>query len=637
MILATARKALLRTRSLTLPAIGVLTVLTGTFVGVQTFEAIGSVQRFYQVEVQGLRTAGEMAFQIQEGRRTVTYALTTEDPNQQVAYVEQARTAGDMVEQLKQLLLTSPLDTRAHRTLAAFWRQWNEYLQIRDQIIATILVGDKQQALALDFSQAHPAFERAKDSLMLLETQLDRSAGERLGYVTRALYRSMVEIALLLGAMLLFLKTIAASQERRRTVDALRQINSDLENTQRNLRDQELRLRTLFNNVLDAIITIDVDGAVENTNHAAGVLFGCPAAELVGTPFEAYVPGFQARLENAANRPDLTQGFRSWPPIEMIGKKKNGAELLVEISSSEFLDHNRKEVLTAVIRDVTERRELERQLAHAQKLESIGQLAAGIAHEINTPIQYIGDNARFLEDSFRDVLSFVARERDAARTGAAHAAPAVQAQHAADDEALAYFREEIPRAIEQSIEGIEQVARIVRAMKEFSHPGPVEKMPIDINRAIESTTVVSRNEWKYVADVTMDLDPEVPPIPCVAGEFNQVILNLVVNAAHAIADVVRDSGNKGRIHIQTRRDEGCVEIRVSDTGCGIPPAIQSKVFDPFFTTKPVGKGTGQGLAIAHAVIVKKHNGTIGLESAPGQGTTFIIRVPFAEQEEAIEV
>jgi signal transduction histidine kinase len=292
--------------------------------------------------------------------------------------------------------------------------------------------------------------------------------------------------------------------------------------------------------------------------------------------------------------------------------------------------------LTAAIRDVTERRELERQLAHAQKLESIGQLAAGIAHEINTPIQYVGDNARFLEESFRDLLAVVESYRaELISAGVQDSHTSGGTQMHIDAEALDFLRGEIPKSIEQLNEGIGQVARIVRAMKEFSHPGPVEKLPVDINRAIESTMMVSRNEWKYVADVTMDLDPELPPIPCVAGEFNQVILNLVVNAAHAIGEVVQGSGQKGLIGIQTRRNGVFAEVRVSDTGCGIPPAIQSKVFDPFFTTKPVGKGTGQGLAIAHAVIVQKHKGTIGLESTPGRGTTFILRVPLAE--ETVEV
>jgi PAS domain S-box-containing protein len=278
--------------------------------------------------------------------------------------------------------------------------------------------------------------------------------------------------------------------------------------------------------------------------------------------------------------------------------------------------------LVCVFRDITERQRFESQLAQAQKLESIGQLAAGIAHEINTPIQYIGDNGKFLEEAFRDLIGVVRH-----RTGPDCSVDTV-------DVDVDYLEEEIPKAIEQLQAGVDHVARIVRAMKEFSHPGPLEKMPVDINRAIESTVMVSRNEWKYVADLTTDLDPGLPLVYCVAGEFNQVMLNLIVNAAHAISDVFKGSGRKGAIRVSTRRKEECVEIRVSDTGGGIPEAIQSKVFDPFFTTKPVGKGTGQGLAIAHTVIVKKHRGTIGFETAAGVGTTFIIQLPLLGEVEA---
>jgi signal transduction histidine kinase len=145
---------------------------------------------------------------------------------------------------------------------------------------------------------------------------------------------------------------------------------------------------------------------------------------------------------------------------------------------------------------------------------------------------------------------------------------------------------------------------------------------------------VSKSEWKYVAVLTTDLDSELPPVPCLAGEFNQVMLNLIVNAAHAISDVVGDSGQRGEIRISTRQDSAFAEIRISDTGCGIPPAIQRKIFDPFFTTKPVGKGTGQGLTIAHSVIVQKHGGSIRFESEQGRGTTFIIRLPYEYELEA---
>ncbi|HEY1242021.1 MAG TPA: ATP-binding protein [Bryobacteraceae bacterium] len=270
-------------------------------------------------------------------------------------------------------------------------------------------------------------------------------------------------------------------------------------------------------------------------------------------------------------------------------------------------------------------RENERQLAHKQKLESIGELAAGVAHEINTPIQYIGDNGKFLEDAFTDLLKFAGMGWVSGPPGIANSG--LPTQQELDRSVLDYHRAEVPKALHELQEGAAQVARIVRAMKEFSHPGPVERQSIDLNHAIESTILVASHEWKYVADVSTDLDPDLYPVRGLAGEINQVMLNLIVNAAHAISDLQKAPEEKGRIDIRTRQDGEFAEIRVSDTGCGIPESIQSKIFDPFFTTKPVGKGTGQGLALAYAVIVKKHNGTIRVESKPGQGTTFVIRLP----------
>jgi signal transduction histidine kinase len=281
--------------------------------------------------------------------------------------------------------------------------------------------------------------------------------------------------------------------------------------------------------------------------------------------------------------------------------------------------------------DLTERRLLEAQLVQAQKLESIGQLAAGIAHELNTPIQYIGDNTIFLRDAFRDlsqVLDASHRLVEMVQTETVESPPLQELERAVTQADLPYLRDEIPKAISESLEGVERVAHIVRAMKEFSHPGTEEKTAVDINHAIANTITVARNEWKYVAEVVADYDPALPLVPCLPGEFNQAILNLIVNAAHAIADQVdRGASAKGTITITTRGGGDHVEIRVRDTGTGIPVDIRGKVFDPFFTTKALGKGTGQGLAITHAVVVKKHGGTITFETEVGNGTTFILRLP----------
>jgi signal transduction histidine kinase len=283
-----------------------------------------------------------------------------------------------------------------------------------------------------------------------------------------------------------------------------------------------------------------------------------------------------------------------------------------------------------------ERMEMEFQLQQAQKLESIGRLAAGIAHEINTPTQYIGDNARFVQEAFTSLntlFEHYEQLRQAAERHGPLAGLAARIAATAREADVPYLMTEIPKAASQSLEGVARVARIVRAMREFSHPGSAEKMLVSLNQAIESTVTVARNEWKYVADLVLDLEPSLTPVHCLPGEFNQVILNLVINAAQAIADKVGDGRKgKGTIVVSSRRDGEWVEVRVKDTGNGIPKNIQHRVFEPFFTTKPVGKGTGQGLAIARSVISARHGGTITFESEEGVGTTFIVRLPIDPPE-----
>ena len=287
--------------------------------------------------------------------------------------------------------------------------------------------------------------------------------------------------------------------------------------------------------------------------------------------------------------------------------------------------------LLLFLRDITEKRALEDQFRHAQKMEAIGQLASGIAHEINTPVQYVGDNTTFLGESWSalvPVFSAARKMREEAGNGGISRATLASFDETVEKADLDCLMKEVPTAIEQSLEGIRRTAKIVRAMKEFSHPGAEEKCLADINHSIETTLTVARNAWKYVAEVNTIFEPELPLVPCYLGEFNQVVLNLIINAADAIREVVGDAAHdKGRITITTRSVPNHVEIAIQDTGAGIPEKIRPRVFDPFFTTKQVGKGTGQGLALAHSVIVKKHGGQIWFESELKKGTTFFVRLP----------
>ena len=301
-----------------------------------------------------------------------------------------------------------------------------------------------------------------------------------------------------------------------------------------------------------------------------------------------------------------------------------------------FGDNRRLSGFILMGADITKRKILEQRLSQAEKLEAIGQLAAGIAHEINTPTQYVNDNLHFLDESWVEVFSLLNLYRELVakiQNAGVSLEQFGRIEQLAEEIDVNYLAKEIPLAVTQSLEGIARVAEIVRAMKRFSYMGGEEKQSVDLNLAVESTINVARNEWKYVAVVEMDLDPSLPPVTCLPGEINQVFLNLITNAAHAIEDRTGGKGEKGSIKIRTLFTGAGVEIRVSDTGMGIPEEIQNRIFDPFFTTKDVGRGTGQGLAISYDVVVKKHGGEIFFETERGVGTTFIVRLPIESHQE----
>ncbi|HTB92039.1 MAG TPA: PAS domain S-box protein [Candidatus Sulfotelmatobacter sp.] len=321
--------------------------------------------------------------------------------------------------------------------------------------------------------------------------------------------------------------------------------------------------------------------------------------------------------------------------------RKDGSSFPVEYNSRQIRRNGK--VIGAVVsfEDLTDRKRQEMELRHSQKLEAVGRLAAGIAHEINTPIQFVGDNTRFLQNSFRDEIQLIHKYQELreAAEGGHFSRDLLNDISALREKAdWDYLEKEIPRAMDQMLEGLARVSTIVRGMKEFSHVDRTnEKVPGDINRALESTLIVARNELKYVADVETHF-ADIPPVICHLGDLNQVFLNLLVNAAHAIGDAIKGSDSLGKIVVSTRTEGNCVEIAISDSGTGIPEEVRDKIFDPFFTTKGVGKGTGQGLALARAIVVEKHGGTLTFETQPGRGTTFFIRLPLsaaALREEAL--
>jgi len=281
--------------------------------------------------------------------------------------------------------------------------------------------------------------------------------------------------------------------------------------------------------------------------------------------------------------------------------------------------------------DITVRKALESQLHQAQKMESIGHLAAGVAHEINTPIQYVGDNLRFLSQSFEDFAKLNAVWDELLKQSSQHPPLRTLSEsvsRVAEEIEMPYLLDEVPKALSQSLEGVGRVVEIVQSMKVFSHPGATGMEPTDLNRCIESTLTVCRNEWRYVAEVVTHLDRALPPVECYPGELNQTILNLVVNAAHAVGDSKKRQHGFGTITISSRTSGHFAEIEIRDTGDGIPAGNWNRIFDPFFTTKEVGRGTGQGLAIVHSVIVDHHGGAIDFETGD-QGTVFTLKIPIS--------
>lgn len=401
------------------------------------------------------------------------------------------------------------------------------------------------------------------------------------------------------------------------------------------LREVRSRSQQILAAISSILIGVNMSDIVTHWNASAEKVFGAPASRVIGKPLvEAPVRwNWDTMLEKIGSFKERWQQTRL---DDLVFTRPDGREGLLGVVLTPMTGEDGDALGYLLVgADITERRAMERRLSQEQKLQSIGQLAAGIAHEINTPIQYVGDNTRFVGESFNDISRLVQAYRrllDLVEKGLLSQEALAELRTLEQKLDIAYLLEEIPLAINQSLEGTQRISQIVSAMKEFSHPGSVGKTMLDVNKAIESCITVARNEWKYVAEVNTFFEPELPKLYCQASEFNQAILNIIVNAAHAIQDVAAKEGGKGKITISTGQDGEWVEIRISDTGGGIPAAIQARIFDPFFTTKEVGRGTGQGLAITHDVIVSRHHGTISFETQPGQGTTFILRLPLIDPE-----
>ena len=412
----------------------------------------------------------------------------------------------------------------------------------------------------------------------------------------------------------------------------LYEANVALQRTAENLQEQMQKYQSIFEFAAQGIVTVDRNWQIKSFNPAAEKIFLLSHENAVDRKFQSLfaLPATQHALTDFADhQPGLHQ---------VVGLRGEGNEFAAELTTS-LVQHKDESVLVALIRDRTEQQQLEAQLRHAQKMESVGQLAAGIAHEINTPVQFVGDNIRFLTNSFEELealLELLRQFDDSSQTQEDWDALQAQRNRLEQSMDLEFIRKEVPEALVQSLVGIERVTTIVKAMKEFSHPGETSKTAVDINDGLMSSITVSRNEWRYIAEVTTDFDKQLPHILGFPGDLNQAFLNVIVNAAHAIESLGGDQPSLGKIHISTSHSSEHVEITISDNGCGIPMSDQQKVFEPFYTTKQIGKGTGQGLSVVHTVITEMHQGEISIQSEVGVGTKIEIRLPINSQADDVK-
>jgi PAS domain S-box-containing protein len=391
----------------------------------------------------------------------------------------------------------------------------------------------------------------------------------------------------------------------------------------------------MLNWVNGAVISTDREGRVLQANKAALTALGWTEEEFIGRhlhetihhsqedgseyPYD-FCPEFAAVEDGSSHHVD---GDVFW--------QKDGTSFSADyIVCPTRNDGNEITGAVMTFRNLTEQRLQEAQRIQSMKLESIGELAAGIAHEINTPIQFIASNISFLRDSFEDLVQLVRgymqlREKLAGSSEYAEILNEIgRLEDAADFD---YLADEAPKAFDQTRDGVERVSKLVLGLKGYAHSGNGEnKSEVDINGLIGNTLIVCHNSYKYVAELATDF-ADLPTIKVYPGDIGQVIINLLVNAAHAITEQKEKTGAMGKIKIRTSREDDVIVIAVSDSGGGIPENIRPRIFDPFFTTKKVGQGSGQGLAICRTLIHGKHRGELTFDSTIGQGTTFYVRLP----------
>jgi PAS domain S-box-containing protein len=404
-------------------------------------------------------------------------------------------------------------------------------------------------------------------------------------------------------------------------------VDRRMQHTEYLIEVNEIREQGILNNLAEGVVIIDENGLIESINSVGLTMFGYQRENIEARPISFLIPSFDMTLFHSK-----LVNYMETQHFTLDGNRYNDSIFPIEVSlASMSMPNHKSKVFNCVIRDISSRLALELQLRQAQKLESIGQLATGIAHEINTPAQYVSDNTVFLRDGFQTTLQVLEKIRLLAESDDASLSIDELKQHILreiEEGDLDFIAQETPLAFEQSLEGLARVGKIVKAMKSFSHTNNQTQQQVDIAEAIDSTITIARGEWKYVAEIETKFDSDLPKLPCYRDEFNQVILNMVINAAHAIEEKFSGkTGQLGLITISTHKEQDMVLVRIKDNGSGMPKDVMDRVFDPFFTTKGVGKGSGQGLSLAYSVIKDMHGGNIDVKSKVGEGTVFTISLP----------
>ena len=455
-----------------------------------------------------------------------------------------------------------------------------------------------------------PAFSQLRKLLALADQRLRGEIAH-----TDALQSSSTLAAAFGASVLLLVMILLFFRVRRR---------HDLAGSERRVvHDSEARLRALIDNSSAVVVVVAPDTTVLYEAGSSAQVLGREPDQLCGTKLTSLV-----EPADIGSLLELCAGAEH-EAVELRVQHPDGTQRTCEIRATSLLEDPRWQGVVLHIWDVSDRKALELELRLAQKLEAVGQLAAGIAHEINTPIQYVGDTSRFLDNSFAElmpVLDAYGELLAAAEEGRITPEVLRRVEEAEETADIAYLRDRIPKACERTVEGVETVSKIVKAMRAFAHPPSIDPVPVDLNEAIRNVLTIATSEYKHVADVIVDFG-ELPPVMCNAGDINQVVLNLIINAAHAIADVVGESGRRGSILVRTLVDVDEVVISIADDGGGIAPEVADRIFDPFFTTKQVGRGTGQGLALSRTIVVERHGGSLTFQSHPGEGTVFLVRLP----------